>query len=251
MTRLKYTLVLLLAFAAVPCQAAAPTPEEIIAAFFGPYGIGDKPAFYTGEMMKYYADTRTVGERLKPGVTIGARRLPLSAADAPVYAVDLRLGSEVDNWYAYFAFDGGSLKLGAVRVLGSTGFTHRYMEALEKLATRTEEQEWMYQVLKLTLQADGELIAHFRARIADLDALKSHIDAKDADATHAAMRSLHFRGYEYGPLGHLEIWIGGGLLNSNVGVLFAPPSNPPPAMSPDDYIYIERIDGPWYLYKTT
>jgi hypothetical protein len=242
----------LICVVAAPCQAASPTPEEIIDAFFGPSGIADKAAYYTGEMKESHVNDPTLGQGFVAGVTFTSRQLALSPPDAPVYAVTIRHGDELFDWYAYFAWDEGYLKLKAVRTLGLSGIPYMAMQELGKLRSRTAEQEWQYQNLRQAFRSDQELIAHFRTEIAELDALKSLIDAKQADAVHEKMRSMHFSGYEHGQYGHLQIWIGGGLLNSVVGVLHCPATQMPlPPMNEHDYIYIEHVEGPWYLYKTT
>jgi hypothetical protein len=240
---------------------AAPTPEDIITAFFGPSGISNKAAYYTGEMKERFSNEPTLGQSLKPGVTIKARLLPLSQREAPVYAVDLRVEGLVDNWYAFFSLDGNDLKLRAVRTLGLTGIPYAAMDGLKKLPSRTAEQEWTYQNLKLLFQPDGELIAYFRTQIGELDRLatmigaqSSDFDAKNADAKNAAairvkIRSMHLSGWERDQYGHITIWVGG-ILNSTAGVMYVP-DDKPPSLSENEYIYIEHIDGPWYLYKST
>ncbi|CAN5277442.1 hypothetical protein BH10PSE6_BH10PSE6_09400 [soil metagenome] len=252
MTFLKLLLTLVLTcVAVVPCNAASPTPDEIIAAFFGPSGIADKGAHYTGEMMRLHAIDPTLGEGLKPGVSFASRRLPLSPEETPAFAVTLSDGVVLMDWYAYFASGGEGLKLKAVRTGGPSGLFHDHMVQLAERTARTSDEEWEYQHLRLAFLSDQERIAHFRARIADLDALVALIKSGSADAIHEKMRLLHLRGYERGERGHLAIWIGAGLLTSTSGVLYAPQDLPPPPISEDHYIYIEHIEGPWYVYKTT
>lgn len=247
----KLTLSLLIALLAFPCQGANPTPEQIIDAFFGPGGIADKSIYYTGEMKRIHSGDHTLGETFAPGVTFTSRRLALAANDAPVYAVTIRHGEERFDWYAYFALDEGALKLKAVRTLGLSGISYDYMRGLAQRTERPPEAEWDYQNLRLAFLPDIERLAHFKERIADLDALKKAIEARQGDAVREKMRALHFRGYERNQLGQLEIWLGGGLMNSIVGVLYVPPGESPPSIDEGDHIYIEQIDGPWYVYKTT
>lgn len=253
MTMPKLLLTLFLACIAVgPCRAASPTPDDVIAAFFGPAGITEKEAYYTGEMMRLHATDPTLGEGLKPGVSFMSRRLPLSSEETPAYAVTLSDGVVHMDWYAYFASDGSRLRLKAVRTAGPSGFFHDYMVQLAERAARTSDEEWEYQHLRLAFLSDRERIAHFHARIADLDALAALIKSGSAEAIQERMRLLHMRGHERGEFGHLEIWIGAGLLSSGtVGVLYAPNDLPPPPISEDHYIYIEHIEGPWYAYKAT
>jgi hypothetical protein len=237
---------------AATCQAASPTSDEIVDAFFGPSGIADKAGYYTGEMKRLHSSDQTLGKAYGPHVTFAPRRLPLASPDAPVYAVTVIDRGEFFDWYAYFGPDDGAFKLKAIRAAGPSGFFHDHMLRLAELPARTAEQEWEYRHLQLAFLSDSERIAHFRSRITELDMLKVAIDSRQADAIHEKMRAFHFRGYERGELGHLEIWIGAGLLSSGtVGVLYAPNDLPPPPISEDHYLYIEHIEGPWYAYKAT
>ena len=56
---------LVLALLALPCQAA-PSPEQIIDAFFGPNPGPNCAASYTGDMKERYSDEPTFGQMLLP-----------------------------------------------------------------------------------------------------------------------------------------------------------------------------------------
>ena len=241
--------VLLSAIVIGDCLAATPTPEEIIAAFFGPAGISDKAAYYTGEMKEHFSDKPTIGERLQPDATSATRRLPLSQPEAPVYSVELRLGALITNWYAFFGREGSDLKLKAVRTLSPTALPCTAIEDFEELTKRAPEREWTYRNLSRFFRPDRDLIAHFRNQISELDTLRSMIEAKDADSIRAKMHSICLSGWERDRYGNLTIWIGG-VLSNDVGIMYVPDGKPP-SLSENEYIYIEQIDGPWYLYKSS
>lgn len=244
----KLLLSLALVLFALPCRAALP-PEEIIDGFFGAKGMPNRAASYTGEMKERYSDEPTLGQMLVPGTHYTARRLALSPDDAPVYGVAITTENETFDWYAYFAADDGTLKLRAVRSLGLSGIPYAVLKGLARKATRNDKEEWDYQNLRIAFLPDVERLVHFRQRLGALDELKAVIDTKDDAAIRDS--ALHFSGWEHNERGQLEIWIGGGLLNSIVGVLYVPPGESPPPINETDHIYIEQIAGPWYVYKTT
>jgi hypothetical protein len=107
----KFLLSLMLVLLALPCQAA-PSPEEIIDAFFGPNRGLDRAAAYTGEMKERYSDAPTIGELLLPGRYYTTRRLASSPIGAPIYDVTIDNGR---HWYAYFIREESTLKLKAVQ----------------------------------------------------------------------------------------------------------------------------------------
>ena len=111
----KFLLSLVLVLLALPCQAASPTPEQIIEAFFGPDPGLNRTASYTGEMKERYSEEPTVGQMLLPGRHYTAGRLDSSPADAPIYDVTINHGHNARHWYAYFIREEGVLKLRAAR----------------------------------------------------------------------------------------------------------------------------------------
>jgi hypothetical protein len=239
---------LALALLAFPCLAA-PSPEEIIDGFFGPKGVPNRAASYSGEMKERYSGEPTIGQMFVPGTHYTARRLALSPDDAPVYGVAITTGDKTFDWYAYFASSDGTLKLRAVRSLLS-GIPSEALKDLARKPTRNDEEEWFYQNLRIVFLPDVERLVHFRQRPGALDALKAAIDAKDDAAAGERTRTLHFSGWHRNDRGQVEISIGG-LINSAVGLLYVPPGERPPPIDETDHIYIEQIDGPWYVYKTT
>lgn len=243
--------------APLPCQAA-PSPEEIIEHFFGPTPGPNRADAYTGEMKERYWEEPTIGQMLLPGKHYTARRLSLSPADAPVYAVAIGDGTAIIDWYAYFTRKDGILLLKAIRSLGRPLLTYESM-VREQKSTRTAEEEWDDQSLRIALMPDIDRLAHFRRQLSELDALKAAIDAKDDAVTKARLHALHFSGWERNALGQLEIRLGGESPNhvigalpgpAGVGVLYVPPGERPPPINEMDHIYIEQIEGPWYVYKT-
>ncbi|HTR85169.1 MAG TPA: hypothetical protein VMI56_11880 [Reyranella sp.] len=228
---MKLLLSLLLTLLALPCQAA-PSPEQILEAFFGPDPGGtseQRSAAYTGEMKERYWEEPTAGQMMAPGRHYTARRLPLAPADAPVYAVKTSHEAFSTDWYAYFVRDDGVLKLRAIRWMAQLGMS---------CDDKKDES------LRLACLPDSDRLAHFRGQLGALDALKAAIDTRDSSASEARMHVLHFNGWEHNKLGQLEI-----RLVDKVGVLHVPPGEKPPPIVETDHIYIEQISGPWHLYK--
>ena len=219
MTKLLLSVALLLL--AVPCRAA-PTPEQIIDAYFGPTSVAGRADAYIGEMKQYYSDDPTVGQMLLgTSVRYTVRRLPLSPDDAPVYDVALHYGDMTGDWYAYFTPVDGTLKLRAVRSLGPLR------------------------------ESDTERLARLRPQVGVLTALKAAVDAHDEPAVRNTMRTLHFGGWTRNKLGQLEIRSDDKVADGGaIGVLYVPPGEKPPPLDETGYIYVEQIAGPWYAFKT-
>jgi hypothetical protein len=120
---------LVLALLALPCQAA-PSPEQIIDAFFGPNPGPNRAASYTGEMKERYSEEPTIGQMLLPGRHYTASRLASSPADTPIYHVTIDNGRERLHWFAYFIREEGNLKLRAVRPAERKGTGDQYLDGV-------------------------------------------------------------------------------------------------------------------------
>ena len=173
----------------------------------------------------------------------------LSPPEAPVYALTIDNGHEAIDWYAYFTSEGGALKLRAVRSLSAAADSYDAMVLTQKTA-RSDQEEWDYQSLRIAFMPDLERLAHFRKQLGALDGLRTAIDARDSQAIRSRMRALHFKDWERVARGRLELRLGGPF-KGVVGVLYIPPGEKLPPINETGHLYIERIDGPWYVYKTT
>lgn len=227
--------------------AAAQTPEEIVRAFFGPAGIADKKAIYVGEMLRF-AEQPTLGETLPENVSITTRSLQ-STSSSVVIGVTLHVAEHAQDWYAYLGKSDGSWKLEAVRTLALTGIPGLALAELERKRNRTAEEEWALQNLRLSFRSDAELAEYLKSHARELGKIVELL-AGDPEAALRAARELHIGSVERTDSGLVELVIGGTMDNS-VGFLWVPRGGTAPAMSPDAYILVEHVVGPWYLFKTT
>ena len=227
--------------------AAAQSPDEIVQAFFGPSGVVDKDASYTGEMLRF-KEQPTLGETLPKGVSITTRPL-LSTDTNVVIGVTLAIPEHAQDWYAYFRKSEGRWRLEAVRTLALTGIPSMVLAQLEEKQNRSSEEEWTLQNLRLLFKSDAELMVLLKSHSERLGKIITLIPDDHAAAVQAT-RDLHFASVEKTSSGLIEFVIGG-LVDNSVGILWVPPGMVPPHMSPDSYILVEHVVGSWYLFKTT
>jgi hypothetical protein len=225
------------------------SPERTIAGFFGPDGFDLKEQCYTGEMLAHTAD-KTLGETLAEGTTIRSRLLELSSAESPVFAVDLTNDRAVQNWYAFFSKADGQLKLQAVRTLALTGMPQLALDELENKSIRTAEEEWQFRNLALWLSSDAELKDYARLHRLVLEKIATFAKMGNAAVATTLSRNIFFTNVEALPDGSVKLALGG-ILDNTVGYINIPPGVQAPLISDDNYIFIELIEGEWYLYKTT
>ena len=230
-------------------QAAGRTPEEVIAAFFGPNGIQDKSSYYTGEMLADFKDQPTLGQSLPPGVQVFTRPLPTSGA-LSVFGVTLVKKGATQDWYAYLSQDKGQWKLAAVRTLALTGIPLRVLRELQSKSQRTPDEEWTLQNLQLSFKSDAELRDFVLSNIQRLEKVVSLANAGQANEALSAAKQIYLSAVSKTETGNIELIIGG-IVDNSVGIVFVPDGVCPPAISPSLYIYVERVLEHWYVFKTT
>ena len=239
------TLILFILIFTGSTEAAEPA---VLGQFFGHSGISNKPAVYTGEMLKYYVDKPTLGEGLPATVEANFRVLNQSENNA-VYAVLLSDGRRSQDWYAFLIRENKVWKLSAVRQLALTGMTTMVLHRLEQKSARTKEEEWQYQNMRLTLKSDSDLKAYLKQKLTKFKQVVALYSTGHKDQAQTAAKQLYIDSVNDRD-GLLDLNIGG-ITDNAVGYLYIPPGKQPPAMSPNDFIYVEQIIDGWYIYKTT
>lgn len=223
--------------------------SALVEQFFGPNGIPNKQDVYAGEMLNYFIDQPTVGESLSAGIKISPRLIEASE-QRKAYAVVLSKDKQHQDWYIYLINDQGKWKISAVRSLSLPDLFFMALSEIKDKINKTKDEERQYSNMLLTLLLDSEL----KAFLLENTALFEHIAKHAKDNLHEATESAKALNLNYVRFEEkteiIDVNIGG-MLDNAVGYLYVPDSTTVPTMSEGHYIYIERITGNWYVYKTT
>ncbi len=147
--------------------------------------------------------------------------------------------------YLYLRQVDGEWRVEAVRLLALTGVVEFLGQELAALPSRSAEQEAMLRNLRLTLAPDRELIAWSQRHRTLLEQARAAPESRETAAALARIGARH--ALREGDRVRVSI---GGVLDNEVGFLFAP-DGVPPAVDPNEYIWIEDAGGGWFLFKTT
>ena len=144
----------------------------------------------------------------------------------------LRRGAEGWSIYAY-------------RTLALTAVLAELRRLLRAQPARSPEEERSLRNAELVLAPDRELIAWAQAHRDLLE--RARAEPASADLA----RDLEEAGGNRVQVDNGSTIVSiGGILDNEVGFLFAPDGRPP-AIDPDSYIWIEPAGDGWYLFKTT
>ncbi|HKP77298.1 MAG TPA: hypothetical protein VJT67_17330 [Longimicrobiaceae bacterium] len=278
MTRTFRVAVLLLALPFSGARAQAPESDTTSAAwvvrqFYASHAFPGLAAHITGEYKENYATAATMGSRLPPGVAVTSRPL-LADAQQAVFATALRDTAKAEDWYTYLRREQGVWKIEAVRTLALPPLVYMLLDTLQegrKSGTLGELDARLLENLRLTTQSDSALKAYLVAHQPALLAVAQHFaaipgaegiseegkvrgSAPEAGRRQLAaeLRALHLNGVMRLPSApHCIFIVIGGMLDNQVGYIYAPDGCAPPPLSPSEYIYVERVAPGWYIYKTT
>jgi hypothetical protein len=260
------------------CAQPWVSPARLVERFYDRAGFPDRASFYTGEMLEHYSDAPTLGLLLPDDVRVQHRSV-LVGCERAVYATTTSTPEHGEDWYLHMLWEDGGWKIEAVRKLAVPGF---FYLMLEEMAANPDlmEQGATVPGAQVPLAAGAEVLTNMRLVVSTDAALKDYFarhraeilqlvaefeqrpaltfvasdgrarpEGSESGAIAAQIQQLHLN-YVSRQAGCIVVSIGG-VLDNEVGYLYAPPSCTVPEMSPNLYILVEPIADEWFLFKTT
>lgn len=166
---------------------------------------------------------------------------------------------EVTDLYFYLTRE-AAWKVRAMRALALTGIIRGAYQYLKSKPSRTPEEEAEFANTRLLLSSDEVLRAWFvqnatamnklyqSSKVMKLGDFSSTDNPRYAELKRQ-LSSLHLSLAEAKENGNVEFVIGG-ITDNTVGFLYSP-SNRPPAISSNEYIWVEEVAPNWFLFRTT
>jgi hypothetical protein len=263
------------------CADAWVSPSGLVQRFYDRAGFPDRTAYYAGEMLEHYADAPSLGMLLPDDVRVQHRAVRVTCERA-VYATTVSADERGEDWYLHMLWEGDRWKIEAVRRLALTGMLYLAMEGLANNpeamdqsaailgedAPRLSAAEMLANI-RLTLSTDAELKLYFaehRSELVHLAAAfeqrpsltfvasdgRARPEGSDTAALAAEIRQLSLNAvYRTASRPGCTFLSIGGLVDNEVGYLYAPPGCAVPEMAPDLFILVEPMADGWFLFKTT
>lgn len=195
----------------------------------------------TGEATRF-AQTDSLGQTSAPD---GFALMDSRHAVARVQGLNGKV--PVTDVYFYLTLSGGAWKVSALRSLALTGMIEMAMQELQKKPLPTPQESEELANMKLTLSLDRDLRAYFQSHRAQFEQLRA-LAAKQPDAARSRIKKLGMSALQTN--GANTKFVIGGMVDNTVGYLYSP-TNQPPKISPEEYIWVEKIADKWFLFRTT
>lgn len=152
------------------------------------------------------------------------------------------------DFYFYLAQSDGVWKMSAARGFALSEIIAAAREELRAKPQLTEQEKLELANMDLTLSLDRDLRIYLRQHLAEFDKLRL-LFARKSKETEAAMRKLGLTRVRPSEGQNIDFVIGG-LVDNTVGYIYSP-TNKPPRISTEEFIWVEKITDKWYLYRTT
>lgn len=242
------------------------TAEWVVDMYFGQPSFPELQDYVTGER-----SGPSWGESIRSGVRVSYRLLE-SKPDRKIFAIESTSDSSHVDLYCYLSLDEGQWKISAVMSLALTGVYWMMVQECEKDKSVNDTNNVSCGNARLMISADTVLKQHL---IKNLDKFEELVKLRSErpgtgkvvrDSTGAwgvrppnkwekREKSLLDKLFlseviDGGPNGEIHILLGG-MVDNQILYFYLPDDSKPPEMSPDEYIYVERILPNWYLVKTT
>lgn len=150
--------------------------------------------------------------------------------------------------YLHLTLSGSTWKVSALRSFALTRMIERAMQELQRKPILTDQERSALANMKLTLSIDRDLRAYFKSRRSQFERMRK-VAAKNRNAAQSHVRKLGLNGISNGNGADRQFVIGG-IADNTVGYLYSP-TNRPPKITSDEFIWVEKIADKWFLFRTT
>lgn len=259
-----------LAPASTHAQAGRESPGWLVEQFYTRGSFPEIAEYATGEFAHQAREGGTMAAWLPADVRVDSREL-LRNDTAAVFATAARNETGAQDWYTFLRHEGGRWKISEVRTLAFPPLHRVLLDTLEAHRRRGILPDSVVPVaerMRLAIASDSALGVYARTHQAALRGLGERFAAEPASvrvlavegrgatpAQDALIRDMLdrrlgalVRDAQYRGCVFLKI---GGMLDNEVGFVYAPTGCRVPPVTADRFIYVEEAAPGLFVYKTT
>lgn len=229
-------------------QFSAGSPEWMVDMFFRKSIFPDKANYYTGEMTKE-SNEKTIGEELNGEGEVSFHQIRATNSTC-VFAVEVTTESKTIDFYIYLVKDDNKWKITAVRRFLLPAFIYTVRDSLLNLKTLSASDSVFLLSLQLFTASDKELknyVTSNQEKFQELTSLFINSEKNKANGAlalvgcNAVYTDKKYPGCTFIQIQRFE--------NFEAGFIQAVDEILLPAISYDEFIYIEEAVEGWYVYR--
>lgn len=230
-------------------QFSAGSPEWLVDMFFAKSSFPDKANYFTGEMVKE-SDQNTVGEELNGKGEVKFHQIKVTISTC-VFAVEVETDKKTIDFYSFLVNDYNNWKITAVRRFLLPSFIYTVRDSLLMLNTLSAGDSVFLLSLKLFTASDTELKNYLNSNLDKFQGLISLFNNNEKDKADIALASIGcnaiYNDKKYPGCTFIRILK---FENMEAGFIQAADSILLPAISFEEFIFIEEVVPGWFIYRT-
>lgn len=231
-----------------PQQFSVGSPEWLVDMFFSKGNFPEKEDYFTGEMKKE-VNEKTIGEELNGEANVSFHQIRATKSNC-VYAVEVKIDSKTIDFYIYLVKDDNKWNITAVRRFLLPAFIHIVRDSLLELKTLSASDSVFLLSLQLFTSSDMELKNYIASNQEKFQELTSLFINNEKDKANNALVSVGcnaiYTDKKYPGCTFIQIQR---FENFEAGFIQALDEVLLPAISYDEFIYVEEAVEGWYVYR--
>lgn len=240
--------ILLFASQLLSQQFSEGSPEWLVDMFFAKSSFPDKGKYYANEMLKEVNEL-TIGEELQGRGEISFHKI-MSGNFESVYAVEVKTEKKIIDFYCYLVKQENDWKINAIRRFLLPSFIYTAKDSMAELYVLPSNDSTFFLSLQLFTMTDSELKNYLKSNLDKFNKLITAFNnglMNQSDILLASIGCNAIYNDEKFP-GCIFIQILK-FQSMEAGFVRAADAILLPAISADEYIYIEAVLPGWYVYR--
>jgi len=232
-----------------PQQFSAGSPERLVDMFFNKSSFPDKANYLSGEMLSEINEP-TIGEELNGEAKVSFHQIKATNSTC-VFAAEVQTESKTIDFYIYLVKDSDRWKINSVRRFLLPSFIYTVRDSLLMINALTASDSVFLLSLQLFTASDVELKNYLNSNLDKFQELISLFENNEKDKADIALASIGcnaiYNDKKYPGCTFIRILK---FENLEAGFIQAADAILLPAISFEEFIFIEEVVPGWFIYRT-
>jgi hypothetical protein len=220
--------------------------DQLIEKYFKDISFPDKEYYLIDEMSEQ-SKAPSIGEELAGSATINYYPIQ-STSDGAVYNINIKKEGSSANFYCYLVNEKG-WKISAIRKFILPVYIYSALDSLSGLKNPKPQDESLLKTLQLITSDDQNLKDHLKNNLPDYTKLIQFYKSSDKEKANELMHKLGSQGIFEDKNYPGCVFIPIGSVGTSEAGYFFTRGESQPIISPNNFIYIEKVAEGWYVYK--
>ena len=220
--------------------------DKLVEKYFKDQSFPDKENYLIDEMSGQ-TSTTSIGEELAGSANVSYYSIQ-STEEGAVYNINIKKEGSSANFYCYLVNENG-WKISAIRKFILPSYIYSALDSLSGLKNPGPQDESLLRTLQLITSDDQNLKNHLKENLPGYTKLIQYYKSSEKEKADQLMHKLGSQGIFEDKNYPGCVFIPIGSIGSSETGYFFTRGESQPIISPNDFIYIEKVAEGWYVYK--